>query len=309
MVEFAYHLAEDAARVTAAWLSSLAQERRVAEKTVEAYRRDLSQFGAFLTDHLGEAANCIALEGLALADFRSFLAKRRADGIEPRSLARQVSALKSFFRFAERRWHFRNSAYGTMRAPKIAHSIPRPLNEVAAARVAGGEGSENSVPWIEARDRAVLALLYAGGLRISEALSLTPAMLQAEPLVITGKGGKQRLVPLLPEVRQLIQDYVKACPFQLVEREALFRGAKGGPLSPRIVQLQMERLRGALSLPDSATPHALRHSFASHLLANGADLRVIQDLPGHASLSTTQVYTEVNRAHLLEQYRKAHPQG
>ena len=145
MEEFAYHLAEDAARVAAAWLSSLAQERRVAEKTVEAYRRDLSQFGAFLTDHLGEAAGCTALEGLALADFRSFLAKRRADGIEPRSLARQVSALKSFFRFAERRSHFRNLAYGTMRAPKIAHSIPRPLNEVAAARVADGEGSENAI--------------------------------------------------------------------------------------------------------------------------------------------------------------------
>jgi integrase/recombinase XerC len=300
MEEFAYHLAEDAARTAAAWLSSLAQERRVAAKTVEAYRRDLSQFGTFLADHLGDAADCKALEGLALADFRSFLAKRRAEAIEPRSLARQVSALKSFFRFAERRAAFRNTAYGTMRAPKIAHSIPRPLNEV---------GSENAIPWIEARDRAVLALLYAGGLRISEALSLTPVMLEAEPLVITGKGGKQRLVPLLPEVRQLIGSYVKACPFHLAEREALFRGAKGGPLSPRIVQLQMERLRGALSLPDTATPHALRHSFASHLLANGADLRVIQELLGHASLSTTQVYTEVNRAHLLEQYRKAHPRG
>lgn len=309
MEEFAYHLAEDAAQVAAAWLSSLAQERRVAARTVEAYHRDLSQFGAFLADHLGEAAGCAALEGLGLADFRSFLARRRADGIEPRSLARQVSALKSFFRFAERRGFFRNTAYGSMRAPKIAHSIPRPLNEAMAVRIADGEGSENAVAWIEARDRAVLALLYAGGLRISEALSLTPAMLEAEPLVITGKGGKQRLVPLLPEVRQLMANYIAACPFALAPREVLFRGAKGGPLSPRIVQLQMERLRGALSLPDSATPHALRHSFASHLLANGADLRVIQDLLGHASLSTTQVYTEVNRAHLLEQYRKAHPRA
>ncbi len=306
---FAYHLSDDAAKAVSAWLTSLAQERRVAAKTVEAYRRDLTQFGAFLGDHLGEAASCADLEALSLADFRSFLAKRRGDGIEARSIARQVSALKSFFRFAERRGHFKNLAYGTMRAPKIAHSIPRPLNENMASRIAEGEGSENAVPWIAARDLAVLALLYAGGLRISEALGLTPAALLADPLRITGKGGKQRLVPLLPEVRQLIEAYMKACPFHLSDREPVFRGAKGGALSPRIVQLQMERLRGALSLPDTATPHALRHSFASHLLANGADLRVIQDLLGHASLSTTQVYTEVNRAHLLEQYRKAHPQA
>lgn len=305
----AYHLAEDAARVAAAWLASLSQERRVAAKTIEAYRRDLSQFGAFLSDHLGEAAGAAALETLVLADFRSFMAKRRADGVEARSLARQVSALKSFFRFAEQRGAFRNKAYGAMRAPKIAHSIPRPLNENMAARVADGDGAENAVPWIEARDRAMLALLYAGGLRISEALSLTPEMLARDPLLIKGKGGKERLVPLLPAVREALSDYVTACPFHLPDREPLFRGVKGGPLSARIVQLLMERLRGALNLPETATPHALRHSFASHLLANGADLRVIQDLLGHASLSTTQVYTEVNRAHLLQQYRKAHPQG
>jgi integrase/recombinase XerC len=307
MTESAYSLDDDAARVAAAWLAALAHERRVAPRTIEAYRRDLSQFGAFLADHLGAAADCTALAGLSLADMRSFLAKRRSDGVEPRSLARQVSALKSFFRFAERRELFRNRAYGTLRAPKIAHSIPRPLTEAAAARLAEGAGSENAIAWIEARDRAVLALLYAGGLRISEALALTPAMLQSEPLVITGKGGKQRLVPLLPAARELIASYVRTCPFHLAGNAALFRGAKGGPLSPRIVQLLMERLRGALLLPDTATPHALRHSFASHLLANGADLRVIQDLLGHASLSTTQVYTEVNRKHLLEHYRKAHP--
>jgi integrase/recombinase XerC len=303
----AFNLASDAAAVVQAWLKSLAKERRVSAKTLEAYGRDLSQFGAFLQTYEGAPATVKSLAGLALSDFRSFMAKRRTDGIEARSLARQMSAIRSFFRFAEARGHFQNAAYGAIRSPKLAHAIPRPLSVEMAARVTGDEELASDVPWIAARDRAVLTLLYACGLRISEALALMPSQVHDNPMRIVGKGGKVRLVPLLADVKAMIEHYQSLCPFPVQRGEPLFRGAKGGPLSPRIVQLAMQRLRSALNLPDTATPHAMRHSFASHLLGNGADLRVIQDLLGHASLSTTQVYTEVNRAHLLEQYRKAFP--
>ena len=302
-------LAEDAATVAQAWVKALTHERRMARKTVEAYVRDLTQFSNFLAGHLGAAATIADLESLPLADFRSFLARRRSEGIEPRSLARQVSAIKSFFAYAERCGLFHNKSYGAMRAPKLPHAIPRPLNEEKAKNLLTGDPPEQQEPWIAARDRAVLWLLYAAGLRISEALSLTPALTHDSPMTITGKGDKKRLVPLLPEAKSAIDTYMNLCPFPLNRGEPLFRGAKGGPLSPRIVQLLMEKMRGAMNLPDTATPHALRHSFASHLLGNGADLRIIQDLLGHASLSSTQIYTEVNRTHLLEQYRKAFPQG
>jgi integrase/recombinase XerC len=303
----AFNLAPDAAAIARAWMQSLAKEKRVAAKTLEAYARDLLQFGDFLQEHCGQPADVNGLADLPLADFRSFMAWRRSDGIEARSLARQMSVIKSFFRFAEARGHFHNKAYGAVRSPKLAHGIPRPLSVEMAQRVTADEELASEVPWIAARDKAVLTLLYACGLRISEALALTEAQLRHSPMTIIGKGGKGRLVPLLPEVKIVVDDYIRLCPFPVPRSEALFRGAKGGPLSPRIVQLAMQRLRAALNLPETATPHAMRHSFASHLLGNGADLRVIQDLLGHASLSTTQVYTEVNRAHLLEQYRKAFP--
>jgi integrase/recombinase XerC len=302
-----FNLAPDAAAVAKAWLTSLAKEKRVSPKTLEAYGRDLMQFCGFLTDHLGALATVKDLAALPLPDFRSFMAKRRSDGIEVRSLARQMSSLRSFFRFAEARGHFHNKAYGAVRSPKLPHAIPRPLSVDMAERVTNDEDVASDIPWIAARDKAVLTLLYACGLRISEALSLTEAQLRHSPMTVIGKGGKGRLVPLLPDVKALIDSYVALCPFPCAPNEPVFRGAKGGVLSPRIVQLAMQKLRSALNLPDTATPHAMRHSFASHLLGNGADLRVIQDLLGHASLSTTQVYTEVNRAHLLEQYRKAFP--
>jgi integrase/recombinase XerC len=302
-----FHLAPDAAAAAQAWSKSLSAERRMAAKTVEAYTRDLTQFGAFLRDHFGEPANIQALTELTLSDFRSFLARRRNDGLEPRSLARQVSSIKSFFTHAERNNLFHNKAYGAIRAPKLPHAIPRPLNEEKAAKLLNDDQPEQQEAWIAARDKAILWLLYASGLRISEALSLTPSILHDNPMTITGKGNKQRLVPLLPETKEAIETYLTLCPFPLARSEPAFRGAKGGPLNARMIQLLMERMRGALNLPDTATPHALRHSFASHLLGNGADLRVIQDLLGHASLSSTQIYTEVNRTHLLEQYRKAFP--
>jgi integrase/recombinase XerC len=306
MEPLAFQLQENAAAIAQLWLKSLAKEKRLSAKTLEAYGRDLMQFAAFLQNHLGEPAGTRELETLALADFRSFMARRRSDGIEARSLARQMSSLRSFLRFAEERGHFHNKAYGAVRSPKLPHAIPRPLSIAMAEKVVADEDMAHDVPWIAVRDKAVLTLLYACGLRISEALSLTRNQLQDNPLVIKGKGGKTRLVPLLPEARAAVEHYLTLLPFPTAPNEPLFRGAKGGPLNPRLVQLLMQRLRSALNLPDTATPHALRHSFASHLLGNGADLRVIQDLLGHASLSSTQIYTEVNRAHLLEQYRKAH---
>jgi integrase/recombinase XerC len=302
-----FGFAVDVAPVAKAWLSMLKAERRMAPKTLEAYMRDLGQFGHFLADHLGEPADQKALGGLTASDFRAFLAKRRNSGVESRSLARQLSALRSFFRHAEKSGAFSCAALSAVRSPKIAHSVPRPLGEAQARQVSEAEdfNSDAQTPWIKARDAAVLTLLYACGLRISEALSLTPAQVSSNPMVITGKGGKQRMVPMVGVASEAVAAYQKLCPFPLLRGQPLFRGAKGGPLSARIIQLLMERMRGALNLPDTATPHALRHSFASHLLGNGADLRVIQDLLGHASLSSTQIYTEVNRKHLLEQYAKA----
>jgi integrase/recombinase XerC len=302
----AYCLAEDAAGVAQAWQRSLATERRLATRSCDAYVQDLEQFTAFLAEHGDGPADIATLAATPLAHFRAFMARRKSVGVSSRSLARQISALRSFFRFAERNGHFSNAAYGAIRTPKLPHAILRPLPEAEAARVAE-ISLEFAADWTGLRDKAVLSLLYACGLRISEALAITPLQFSTTPLRVTGKGGKTRLIPVLAGARLAVNTYMKACPFALQPNAPLFRGIKGGPLSPRIIQLLMEKLRGALSLPDTATPHALRHSFASHLLGNGADLRVIQELLGHASLSTTQVYTEVDRTHLLEQYRKAFP--
>ena len=300
----------DAADIAVRWLESLKSERRMAAKTTEAYARDVSQFGRFLMGHLGQPASAADLAGLTTADFRSFMARRRKGGVESRTLARQLSAIRSFFRFAERNNHFANAALSALRAPKLSHSVPKPLNIQAARQVAAADvlSTDETPKWVEARDRAVLTLLYACGLRISEAIGLTLSQSKNTPLVITGKGGKSRIAPVLPRVREVLDSYVELCPFPLKPGEPMFRGIRGGPLNARNIQL-IERMRGVLNLPDTATPHALRHSFATHLLGNGADLRVIQELLGHASLSSTQIYTEVDRTHLLEQYRKAHAQS
>jgi integrase/recombinase XerC len=306
-----FGLAEDASTVALRWQQSLKSERRMAAKTLEAYGRDISQFSLFLRDHLGNAATISDLTELTASDFRSFMAKRRKSGVESRTLARQLSAIRSFFRFAERNAHFTNAALSSLRSPKLPHSVPKPLSITAAAQVAAGDilSTDETSKWVEARDRAVLTLLYACGLRISEAIGLTLQQSKSSPLVITGKGGKTRIAPVLPRVREVLDGYISLCPFPLKPNEPVFRGVRGGPLNARNIQLLIETMRGALNLPDTATPHALRHSFATHLLGNGADLRVIQELLGHASLSSTQIYTEVDRAHLLEQYRKAHAQS
>jgi integrase/recombinase XerC len=294
------------------WLEFLAHERRLSPKTCEAYARDVGFFLAFLTEHLGHVPKLADLAKLAPADVRSFLAFRRQKGIEPRTLSRSLAAARSFARFLEREGRGKSDALSAVRAPKISKSLPRPLDAASARALAdpSTRAYEEREPWVLARDAAVLSLLYGAGLRIAEALSLKRSEVPTgDAITVTGKGNKTRMVPLIPPILQAVADYIAICPFDLPADEALFRGEKGGPLSPRIVQLAMERMRGALGLPDSATPHALRHSFATHLLARGGDLRSIQELLGHASLATTQIYTEVDTTHLLEAYRAAHPRA
>jgi integrase/recombinase XerC len=294
------------------WLRHLGAERRMSPKTVEAYQRDVLQFLAFLAAHLGGRPSLQDLAALTPADVRAFMAARRAAGIGSRSLMRTLAGTRAFARFLERNGKGSVGALSAVRAPKIGKTLPRPLAVSGARAVADPDiaASDGREPWIHARDAAVLGLLYGCGLRISEALGLKRGEFGArDVLSVIGKGRKQRMVPLISTVAKLIDDYIALCPYNLPEDGPLFVGAKGGPLSPRLVQLAMARLRGALGLPETATPHALRHSFATHLLARGGDLRSIQELLGHASLSTTQIYTEVDADRLIEAYRSAHPRA
>ena len=296
------------------WLHYLGDERRMSPKTLEAYRRDVLQFLAFLAQHLGGAPSLKALAALAPADVRAFMAARRAQNIGSRSLMRVLAGTRAFARFLERNGKGKVGALAAVRGPKISKNLPRPLPVAAAKGVTDPDlpAGDGHAPWIHARDAAVLALLYGSGLRISEALGLKRAGFGAgagDTITVTGKGRKERMVPVLPQVAKRIADYVALCPYDLPEDGPLFVGAKGGPLSARVVQLAMARLRGALGLPETATPHALRHSFATHLLARGGDLRSIQELLGHASLSTTQIYTEVDAERLIAAYRSVHPRA
>lgn len=306
--------APDLAAAAAAWLVHLAHERRLSGRTIEAYGRDVRQFLAFLETRFGAPPGVADFTDLAPGDLRAFLAQRRGQGIDSRSLQRALSALKSLARHIARETGATAAALGAIRAPKAGRRLPRPLSPAdakAMTTTALREGEERE-PWVLARDAAVLALCYGAGMRISEALSIRRAdapIGQTDAITIVGKGGKTRSAPIIAPVRAAIEDYLKLCPYVLKPAGPLFVGAKGGPLSPRIVQLAVARMRGALGLPETATPHALRHSFATHLLARGGDLRTIQDLLGHASLSTTQVYTGVDSARLLAAYRSAHPRA
>jgi integrase/recombinase XerC len=306
---------ESIAREMARWLAHLRAERRLSPKTVEAYERDLRQCLDFLCAHWGARVTLKRFSQLQAQDVRAFMAMRRADDIASRSLMRTLAGLRSFGRFLEREGKGKVGALSAIRAPKVGKSLPKPLPVAAAKRLADADerAGETRETWILARDAAVMALLYGSGLRISEALGLkrrdVPRPGEGDVLVITGKGNKTRMVPVLQNVLALVADYVALCPHPLPPEGPIFVGARGGPLSPRIIQLAMERLRGALGLPDSATPHALRHSFATHLLSRGGDLRAIQELLGHSSLSTTQVYTGIDTERLLEVYRAAHPRG
>ncbi len=310
----AFPAAPDLAAAAAAWLHHLAGERRLSARTIEAYSRDARQFLAFLTERFGAPPGIADFTDCAPGDLRAFLASRRAEGIEGRSLQRALSALKSLARHIAREGGETAAALGAVRAPKAARRLPRPLSapDAKAVTTTWPREGEAREPWVLARDAAVLALCYGAGLRISEALSIRRAdapVGETDAVTIVGKGHKTRSAPIILPVRKAVEDYLALCPFALAPAGPLFVGAKGGPLSPRIVQLAMAWMRGALGLPDSATPHALRHSFATHLLARGGDLRTIQDLLGHASLSTTQVYTGVDSARLLAAYRSAHPRA
>lgn len=297
------------------WLSHLAAERRMSPKTVEAYARDLRQFLAFLAGHFGKKVSPGLLAQLEPQDVRAFMASRRARGVGSRSLMRALAAVRSFGRYLQRNMLGSIGALSAVRGPRLAKSLPKPVSAASAKQMAdpGFRDGEERPPWILARDAAVLALLYGSGLRISEALGLKrgeiPEPGRGDVIVVTGKGNKTRMVPVLPQVLRLIADYVALCPYALPAERPAFVGEKGGALSPRIIQRAMERLRGALGLSSSATPHALRHSFATHLLARGADLRAIQELLGHASLSTTQIYTAVDTEQLMAAYRNAHPRA
>ena len=295
------------------WRRALAQERRMAANTVEAYERDLRQFLTHLDARSGPPtiAKLIALKP---RDLRAFMAARRADDISGRSLMRMLAGLRSFARHLEREGHGSVAALGAVRQPKVERRLPRPLPVQAAVAMTLPEtrADEAREPWVLARDAAVIALLYGSGLRISEALGLlardapVPGI---DAVRVTGKGGKIRDVPVLPAVSQAVADYLALRPHPLDPQGPLFVGVKGGPLSPRIVQYAVASLRGALGLPDSATPHALRHSFATHLLARQGELRAIQELLGHASLSTTQLYTKVDAARLMSAFEAAHPRA
>jgi integrase/recombinase XerC len=309
------HAAPDTAREITQWLAYLGAERRMSPETVEAYGRDVRQFLAFLNDHFGRNVSLAMLGELATRDVRAFMAHRRSDGIGGRSLMRSLAGARSFARFLERQGKGRVAALSAIRAPKVEKTLPKPLAVTPARRLADTElrAGEDREPWVLARDAAVLALLYGSGLRISEALGLkvreVPKPGAGDSITVIGKGRKSRMVPVLQPVLALIAEYVALCPYAAAPDRALFVGAKGGPLSPRIIQLVMERLRGALNLPETATPHALRHSFATHLLGRGGDLRAIQELLGHASLSTTQIYTAIDTERLLEVYNSAHPRA
>ncbi len=310
--EFLVIAAPDLNQARQDWLGSLTNSRRLAAHTLSAYERDTRQFLHFLTGHLGTPPCLKDVSELRIADLRSYLASRRNDGAGSRTLGRGLAGVRSLLRYLEKQGLANAAGAGAIRAPRQPKSLPKPLSAEAAVHIVNIKQQMAEEKWIAARNAAVLTLLYGCGLRISEALGLTPEMIadpSARSLTIIGKGGKSRLVPLLPVVHQAVAEYRRLCPYELSKNAPLFRGAKGGALQPGIIQREMQKMRIAFNLPETATPHALRHSFATHLLSRGGDLRTIQELLGHASLSTTQVYTSVDTDRLLEIYDKAHPRA
>ncbi|MDG2480678.1 MAG: tyrosine recombinase XerC [Alphaproteobacteria bacterium] len=295
----------------AAWHEQLSSERRASPHTVSAYRRDLGSFLAFVAGHLGQAPSLALLEGLKPADLRAWLAGRAREGLAKTSTARSLSAVKSFFRYLDREGLASNAAVSTIRAPKLPRQVPRALTQDESTDVLALADDPDQPRWVTLRDLALLLLLYGGGLRIGEALGLDVRHVRnaGETIRITGKGGKERVVPLLPKVREALLAYLECRPDGAPGSSPLFIGVQGKRLNPAVAQRRFRLLRTMLGLPTSATPHAMRHSFATHLLGSGADLRTIQELLGHASLSTTQRYTDVDAEGLLEVYRNAHPRA
>ncbi|MGB0497506.1 MAG: tyrosine recombinase XerC [Rubricella sp.] len=291
------------------WLSELSAARGASPATIGAYRRDVAGYLGFLSGHLGEPVTPASLAAIRQSDMRAFLADCHDRGLTPRSSARRLSAVKGFHRWLEDAEGIEAPAVAATRPPRVRKGLPRPVDPDAARLML--ELAEASEPrWIGLRDKAILTLLYGLGLRISEALSLRGADAPlGQALVIRGKGGKERRLPVLPIARDAVEAYRRACPHTIEPDDSLFRGSRGGPLSARLVQLRVADLRTTLGLPDSVTPHALRHSFATHLLRAGGDLRLIQELLGHASLQSTQVYTALDDVALTEAWRESHPRA
>ncbi|MEY4270104.1 MAG: hypothetical protein RLZZ58_1320 [Pseudomonadota bacterium] len=289
-----------------AWTAHLAHERRRSAHTVRAYVATAERFLSFLAAHLGGEADAAAVAAVSATDLRAFLAERRGDGLSNASAARELSAVRAFLRFAAGP----DAGIPDLRGPRVQKGLPRPVSPDDALALADDVAGQRAVAWEGARDYAVLLLLYGAGLRIGEALGLPGDVApMADAIRVTGKRAKTRIVPILPQVAAAVGEYVRLCPFTLDASAPLFRGRRGGPLSAAMVRLAVQRARVALGLPERTTPHALRHSFATHMLAGGADLRSLQELLGHASLSSTQIYTAVDAAHLLDVYRNAHPRA
>lgn len=292
------------------WLDARQALAGASENTIQAYRRDVAGFLAFMTGHKGEQQGLKPLARVSVSDMRSWMAFERGRDVGSRTLARKLSAVKSFYRWLSEREGFEPTAVLAMRSPKFQRKLPRPLSPDAASEVLDCVEEQHDNPWISARDQAVVTLLYGCGLRISEALGLKGRDVPLEDVLrIIGKGGKERVVPVMPPVRAAVARYLELCPHPQIDDQPIFRGLRGGALNPRLVQKLIESVRLQLGLPASATPHAMRHSFATHLLNAGGDLRAIQELLGHASLSTTQAYTAVDTARLMEVYQAAHPKA
>jgi integrase/recombinase XerC len=293
------------------WLDWLTHTKSYSRHTLTAYTIDMRHFMGFLQRHAGAEVTITILKGLTLRDFRSWLASRHGENFTAASTARALSVVRGFFRYLHKQDLFENPAVFHVRTPKLPKSLPKALSADQALFSLASVGANHKQEWVQLRDMALLTLLYGCGLRIGEALSLTASDLPegALSLMLTGKGNKQRMVPLLPQVHEAIAAYKKACPYTLSAKEPLFRGVRGKALQPALFQKEIAHLRSALGLPDSATPHAFRHSFATHLLAEGGDLRTIQELLGHTDLSTTQRYTKVDHERLLSAYQKAHPRA
>ncbi|MDJ0613198.1 MAG: tyrosine recombinase XerC [Rhizobiaceae bacterium] len=309
---FLVYCTRELAEEKSSWLGWLATEKRVSDKTLDAYERDVRQFLQYLTGHVGEPAGLRNIANLKPLDMRGFLARRREAGAEARTLGRGLAGIRSFVRFLEKKGLANSAGLSATRSPKQPKTLPKAMTASQALKLTDADEHLSAEPWIAARDAAIMGLMYGCGLRIGEALSLTSGDLRTAEkgsIRVTGKGGVTRLVPVLPQVVHGLETYQTLCPYVVEKDEPVFRGAKGGVLQPAIVQKTMRLLRSALGLPDTATPHALRHSFATHLLASGGDLRTIQELLGHASLSTTQIYTAVDTSRLLDVFDKAHPRA
>ena len=290
------------------WLNYLSNIKKLSQNSVVSYKNDLSKFFIFFQDYIEKNIGLKEIESIKISEFRSFLTYRRNSEISSNSIARNISALKSFFRFLIKNNKIKESSVFNLKSPKLKKSLPRPINVDLAIQVIKQAEEIEDEKWIGLRNKAILILLYGCGLRISEALSLNYDDVQNEDhILIKGKGEKERIVPMMPYIKNGIDNYLEACPKEIVSGDALFIGKRFSRLSPRIIQYALEKIRTALSLPETATPHALRHSFATHLLDSGGDLRTIQELLGHSSLSTTQKYTKVETSKLLDTYKRTHP--